>query len=276
MNAKTKHPERAFTFVELVVVIGVIAFCALMVLPALARTRTNSAMSQCQNNLKQLAAAWTMYSADNKGWLVSAYPIYGTFTASWCGGNAQTGGASAPYYDNGGADPKGITNGLIWPYVKTLSLYKCPTDKRVADNASVPFSFRGKPILRSVSMNSYMAGMAYPAGYRITDPSSLQNPNSPVFLKESEISRPSSIFVIVDEDQASINDAMLIVDMGGTRGFLDLPSRSHNNGYGVNFADGHTEYIKLIEPSSLSWVPGATVINNDWRRLTNMTTAPLN
>jgi hypothetical protein len=266
--------ERAFTLIELVALLCVITICALMVLPSLARTRTNSPMTQCQNNLRQLAAAWTMYSADNKGWLVSAYPIYAGFTASWCGGNAATGGGSSSY-TYGGAEPAGITNGLLWPYIKSLSAYKCPSDKRI----SLPGNpFPGQPILRTVSMNSYMAGRNYGANtsWNIFSGGS-QDPNAPVFLKENEISQPSNIWVILDEDPQSINDGMFLVDMGGAgRGFGDLPSRSHSNGYGINFADGHTEYIRLTESNSLNWVVGGPAINTDWRRLTNITTARSN
>lgn len=282
MNAKNNHSERssdsdrenAFTFIELLVVIGVIAFCAILVLPTMARTRNSSALSQCQNNLKQLASSWTMYSADNKGSLVSAYPSYAGFQGSWCRGNAASfGGAGAYVY--GGADPAGITNGLIWPYVKSLSAYKCPLDNRV----SLPGSpFVGQPILRSVTMNCYMAGANFgtASSFNVFF-GGTQDPKAPVFLKGSEISRPSGTWVILDEDPQSINDGMFLVDMGGAgRGFVDLPSRLHSNGYGINFADGHTEYIKLTEPSSLNWVVGGPTINNDWRKLTNITTAPLN
>ena len=231
-------------------------------------------MARCLNNLKQLASAWTMYSADNKGSLVSAYPSFAGFGGSWCKGNASTGGAAGSYV-YGGADPAGITNGLLWPYIKSLSAYKCPVDNRV----SLPGNpFAGKPILRSVSMNSYMAGLSYGVTptFSITT-GGTRNPNTPVFLKETEISRPASTWVILDEDPQSINDCMFLVDMGTGQGLIDLPSRLHGNGYGINFADGHVENIKLLDPASLSWTPGGPHLNNsDWRTLTNITTYPLN
>ncbi|MDQ6633053.1 MAG: prepilin-type N-terminal cleavage/methylation domain-containing protein [Verrucomicrobiota bacterium] len=265
--------ERAFTFVELLVVLAIISAGTLMVLSAMAKTKTNGSMSRCLNNLKQLASAWTMYSADNNGSLVSAYPSFGGFTATWCKGNAATGGGAGSYM-YGGADPAGITNGLLWPYIKSLSAYKCPADNRVSFPGN---PLPGQPILRNVSMNSYMAGRSWgvtPA-FTITF-GGARNPTTPVFLKETEISRPSSIWVILDEDPQSINDGMFLVDLGGGQGFLDLPSRLHNNSYGINFADNHVELIKFTDSSSITWTPGATVINNDWRRLTNITTAPLN
>ena len=48
----------AFTLVELLVVIAMIALGALLLVPALARTRPGAKAIQCRNHLKQLTAAW--------------------------------------------------------------------------------------------------------------------------------------------------------------------------------------------------------------------------
>lgn len=271
---KIKSNSRcAFTFVELVTVIAVIALCVLLVLPALARTKNNGSTAQCRNNLRQLASAWTMYSVENRGWLVSAYPSYAGFQGSWCQGNAASDGLPGSYV-YGGADPHGITNGLLWHYIKSFDAYKCPLDDRIAPPGA---PFAGKSILRTVSMNSYMAGTSFGISPQWSPLNAIaRNANVPVFIKETEISKPSGIWVIVDEDPKSINESMLLVDMGGSRQFLDLPSRLHSSGYGINFADGHVENIKLRDPASLTWVVGQPGGINDWRTLTNITTAPLN
>ena len=263
--------QRAFTFVELLALIAVVAFCAVMVLPAMARTRTNSGVTQCLNNLKRLGSAWAMYSSENNGALVAAYPSFGGFSGSWCKGNASSnGGAGAYVY--GGADPAGITNGLLWPYVKSFNPYKCPFDKRLAA-AGNPFA--GQPILRTVSMNSYMAGANFgtASAFNVAN-GGAQDPNAPVFLKENQIPRPSSIFVFIDEDPKGIDDCMFLVDMGGGNQFINLPSRLH--GFGINFADTHVELRQLRDPESFSWGPGQLGGINDWRALTNVTTAPVN
>lgn len=277
MNAGKNRTDsqHGFTFVELVTILATIALCAVVVLPGLARNRNTGATVQCRNNLRQLASAWTMYSADNGGKLVSAYPSFSGFQGSWCQGSAETSGSPGSYV-YGGSDPAGITNGLLWPYVKLLESYKCPADIRIAVTG-LP-AFRGKPILRSFSMNSYMAGMNFGVSppFRITDPSGAQNPNAPVFLKESEISRPAKTWVILEEDPQSINDGMFLVSMS-TAQLIDLPSRLHRSGYTINFADSHVENIELKDTASLTW--GAGQFNggvNDWRMLTNITTSPLN
>jgi prepilin-type N-terminal cleavage/methylation domain-containing protein len=272
-------PSGAFTLIELLVVIGLVAVLATMLVPASAHIRPASQAIQCQNNLRQLANAWKMYAEDNGGRIASAYPNYGMFMNTWCAGDAETGGVSGSY-SYGGADPAGIQSGSLWPYSRTLSLYHCPTDHRTADAVGVPAQFAGKPILRSISMNSFMAGTSFGANpdWVITTPTGARDPNYPVYINETEIKLPKQTFVLVDEDQASINDAMLLIDVGGGARFIDLPSRAHRFGYGICFADGHAEIYRFQDDASKNWQvssPRPRGGLNDWTRLVNVTTHPL-
>lgn len=56
--------ERAFTFVELLVVIGILALLALMILPAMADVKNKGGRTQCAANLRQLARAAMIYAND--------------------------------------------------------------------------------------------------------------------------------------------------------------------------------------------------------------------
>jgi prepilin-type N-terminal cleavage/methylation domain-containing protein/prepilin-type processing-associated H-X9-DG protein len=60
-------PRGAFTLVELLVVIGVIAILISLLLPALNRARTVSLQAKCLSNIRQIAVAVVAYAADNKG-----------------------------------------------------------------------------------------------------------------------------------------------------------------------------------------------------------------
>jgi prepilin-type N-terminal cleavage/methylation domain-containing protein/prepilin-type processing-associated H-X9-DG protein len=55
----------AFTLIELVVVIAVIATLAALLLPTLARVRAGTAKTECAANLRQLGAAITLFANDN-------------------------------------------------------------------------------------------------------------------------------------------------------------------------------------------------------------------
>jgi type II secretory pathway pseudopilin PulG len=57
--------KQAFTLVMLLVVIAVLALLAAMLLPALARAKTQSTQIQCANNLKQCGLAFRLWEGDN-------------------------------------------------------------------------------------------------------------------------------------------------------------------------------------------------------------------
>ena len=62
---------KAFTLVELLVVVGIIALLVSILLPALNKARAAAQAVQCSSNMKQLALAVTMYATDNNGWYPS-------------------------------------------------------------------------------------------------------------------------------------------------------------------------------------------------------------
>src|SRR5438445_10948389 len=64
--------SRAFTLIELTVVIIVLCLLTSTLLPVLAKSRPTSLAFQCLNNQRQLCAAWRMYADDSHDRIVYA------------------------------------------------------------------------------------------------------------------------------------------------------------------------------------------------------------
>jgi prepilin-type N-terminal cleavage/methylation domain-containing protein len=77
---------RAFTLVELVVVIAIIAILIAFLLPSLRRARDAAQSAQCMSNLRGWAQAVVMYTAENRGryWIDwGNYPPPGSGQGTW-------------------------------------------------------------------------------------------------------------------------------------------------------------------------------------------------
>jgi prepilin-type N-terminal cleavage/methylation domain-containing protein/prepilin-type processing-associated H-X9-DG protein len=119
MNSKgstsgSTHPQQirkqGFTLIELLVVIAIIAILAAILFPVFARARENARRSSCQSNLKQIGLGILQYAQDYDE----------TMT---------------PGYQNGSGNV-GPWHGLIQPYVKSIQIFRCPSNTTTLPNAA--------------------------------------------------------------------------------------------------------------------------------------------
>lgn len=66
-NATYPRRPRAFTLVELLVVIGIIALLISILMPALSKARKSATNANCMSNLRSIGQALQLYASENKG-----------------------------------------------------------------------------------------------------------------------------------------------------------------------------------------------------------------
>jgi prepilin-type N-terminal cleavage/methylation domain-containing protein len=260
-----KKSAGAFTLLELLVVIAVIAILAALLFPALSHAKQQAQGSLCLSRGKQMMTAMVMYTGDYNDYY-PPNPDDGNTLAgyNWCCGEA---GIQQPQE----FDPDILqdpTRSLLLPFLSgSAELFRCPADQRQGmydgNNSASPLSGKIIPAARTFSMNQAV-GTIDP-GFDATGPGSagthsgaptlsvngpwLNNQdnhrrNSPwlTFGKSSQVRliSPSMLWILLDEDATDLNDAAFAFGMENPQ-WIDIPGTYHNGGCGFDFADGHSE-----------------------------------
>jgi prepilin-type N-terminal cleavage/methylation domain-containing protein/prepilin-type processing-associated H-X9-DG protein len=245
----------AFTLLELLLVIAIIAILAALLLPTLTRAKLKTQGVYCLNNTKQILLAWHLYADDNSSRLVrndeGQQAGKDINQPSWVAGwlNNVT---STP--DNTNIDflihpdpTKGNYGALLGPYVPSFKAFKCP-----ADLSKDPGS--GLPRVRSISMNCYLGDGTH--SYNATS-------KYPLCFKTADIKSPVNMFVLLDEREDSINDGSYATNPDEIYQILDYPAGYHGSAGAFSFADGHSEIHKWLDPRTVpAPVPGHRLNSN--------------
>jgi len=233
----------AFTLVELLVVISIIALLIAILLPALSLAKEKAREVACLSNLKQLQICAKLYSLDNDGFLPPNRYVYNITTGApslgfsenltWCAGLAP--------FDT---TTENIERGLLFTYNTSTDIYRCPSDMaRVRTQEGKILNLRRT---RSYNMSQSINGWPY-IGKAIFPPS---------FTKETEIDdpAPSELIFFVGVHEDCILDSLFGIPPRGWKfaeeppRWWDLPAGRHSQGCNFSFADGHAEHWRWVSP----------------------------
>jgi prepilin-type N-terminal cleavage/methylation domain-containing protein len=226
--SRRRGDSAAFTLVELLTVIAIIAILAEILFPVFAQAREKARQSACLSNQKQLALAFSLYTQDYDETLPPY--SYGAGTAGFFG-----------YF--GGDGPRWAD--LIYPYVKNQQVFDCP-------DAGVHLSTYAGGAYFDTQTYSY--GYSTPSLTTIPDDgygvagrtlAAMTVPATTIMLADSRIAKgegSARILPVSYDTPLSLNHKVDGNRHSGARGF-DITGKA----FLAVYADGHVKYVSLID-----------------------------
>jgi prepilin-type N-terminal cleavage/methylation domain-containing protein/prepilin-type processing-associated H-X9-DG protein len=207
------HQRRAFTLVELLVVIGVVALLLALLLPALGRARATGRQIACFANLRQMMVAANAYTVENQGRLPLSYWSATGNTMAWDFSRRQRPDGSWE-----------VVPGLLWAGDAPPQVQHCPEFDGKGNSPGDPFS-------------GYNYNTSYLGGG--------QNEPEPEPARLTQLADPAATAVFGDAQYAGGANKFMRAPRHGGRDGNSSTRAAGTQGYrhrgttGVAFADGH-------------------------------------
>ncbi|HEX5244768.1 MAG TPA: type II secretion system protein [Tepidisphaeraceae bacterium] len=250
---KGNGTRKAFTLVELLVVIGIIAVLLAILLPMLARVRDRGRAIKCANNMRQIYMACVMYSN-----VLGKLPIPGE---TGYPGGLEPGSCAA--YGGGGLD---YERGSLWDFLGSSkadrsATFLCPSDDQIAEAIG-----GGKVGTKPTIQYNYAWNLSYCFNCEMRGPlEPFINEavhKDPPGIRMTDISRPDRKILIIEVEHPD----RLYFDYMASAGPVTLGTATpsyqctlthrHLGKGNQCFADGHIEMIPPI-PYYLPWWAGS-------------------
>ncbi len=232
-HLRRRRIENGFTLVELLVVIAIIAILAAMLLPALARAKEKGKRIACLSNARQVGTALMMYYHDFGKIVNLAQDDITDYNAPGAPDNPLK--VLKPYV--GMKDPYGAPQ-----------VYMCPAAQRMTKPEYAPTAFSCTDLLLSQLVLNKGADKVH-------------SPVRTVFIQETYVLMNLSGFEPEDIDRPNRADTYTqwhTWTASSSSEWSGPPGREHYNnlhqqGGNLVFCDGHAEYKKNKQTSSLDW-----------------------
>lgn len=257
------HARRAFSIIELVVVVSILLSLTAIVLPSLAESRRRAESTRCLANLRSLAASAAAYQREDRaGMLIPVHPTAetnlrhddGFFDYGGCDGDP---GVVDGSYGPGGARASSTRpmNAFVSPdptdQTALRRAFECPRDRGLESISKtelydVPLDLVGRPTIGAVG-TSYHANARRTGGWARVPPTGEIKSISVFLRRAGAIPAPAETALFYDAVWYTATHSTGLPERPRTWGVkvLDVPGWHGGRRHNFAFCDGHAAEITM-------------------------------